>query len=98
MPMLDENEFEQVLIELLFAGEARRHRVSEAEAYRSALDLYEEFTGLRETNPRALYHHRIAMYGPPCERCGKPLRTPAAKLCAACWQSVREPGRSSSTG
>ena len=25
MPMLDENEFEQVLIELLLAGAARRH-------------------------------------------------------------------------
>lgn len=93
MPMLDENEFEQVLIELMFGGEAMRRGVPEAEAYRSALDLYEEFTGLRETNFRALYHHRIAMYGPSCEHCGKPLRTPAAKLCAACWQRVREPGQ-----
>jgi hypothetical protein len=92
MPMLDETEFEQVLIELMFGGESLHRGVPESEAYRSALDLYEEFTGLRETNFRALYHHRIAMYGPPCEHCGKPLRNPAASFCAACWQPVREPG------
>lgn len=93
MPMLDESEFEQVLIELIFGGESMSDGLPEAEAYRSALDLYEDFTGLRETNFRALFHHRIAMYGPPCVHCGKPLRTPAAKLCAACWGRVREPGQ-----
>lgn len=92
IPMLDETEFEQVLIELRFGFDNRARGLPEAEAYRSALDLYEEFTGLRETNPRALYHHRIAMYGPPCAQCGKPLRTPAARFCAACWHRVREPG------
>lgn len=49
-----------------------------------ALDAYERITGFRETNPNALWHHRIALYGPPCPICGKPLRTPKAKLCAAC--------------
>jgi len=91
--MLDESEFEQMLIELMFGHDAMERGQPEAEAYRSALDIYEEFTGLRETNIRALYHHRIAMYGPPCERCGKPLRTPAARFCAACWHPVREPGQ-----
>jgi hypothetical protein len=41
-------------------------------------------TGLRETNINAIWHHRIAEYGPPCGACGKPLRTPKARLCAAC--------------
>ena len=49
-----------------------------------ALDLYEEMTGLRETNINAIWHHRIALYGPPCTECGKPLRTPRASFCAAC--------------
>jgi hypothetical protein len=92
IPMLDETQFEQVLIELMFGGDAMHRRVPEAEAYRSALDLYEEFTGVRETNFRALYHHRIAMYGRPCAHCGKPLCTPAARFCAACWQRVSDPG------
>ena len=28
--------------------------------------------------------HRLAAYGPPCTKCGLPLRTPDAKICAAC--------------
>jgi len=52
--------------------------------YWPALMLYHELTGFEETNPQALWHHRLADYGPPCGHCGKPLRTPRAKLCAAC--------------
>ena len=96
--MLDENEFEQVLIELLFGGESLHHGVPEAEAFRSALDPYEEFTGLRETNFRALYHHRIAMYGPPCEHCGQAAANPGGdalrRLLAArarAWAEVCRP-------
>lgn len=38
--MLDETEFEQLLIELMFGHEAADRGAPEAEAYRSALDLY----------------------------------------------------------
>lgn len=49
-----------------------------------ALELYEHITGFKETNPNALLHHRLSMYGPPCHVCGKPLRTPQARYCAMC--------------
>jgi hypothetical protein len=48
------------------------------------LDAYERLTGFRETNPTAVWHHRVALYGPPCAACGRPLRTPQACWCAAC--------------
>ena len=50
----------------------------------SALDVYQHLTGFKETNPNALWHHRLSIYGAPCHACGKPLRTPHARYCAMC--------------
>lgn len=52
--------------------------------YKLLLDYYKEITGFEEVEPNAIMHHRISQYGPPCEVCGKPYRTPLASLCAAC--------------
>jgi hypothetical protein len=49
-----------------------------------ALELYGQITGVKESNPNALFHHRLSIYGPPCHACGKPLRTPVARFCAMC--------------
>lgn len=76
MPMLDEDEWAR--IGPLLSGSA------DPVARQSALDLYEEMTGLRETNINAIWHHRVKDFGPPCTACGKPLRTPRASFCAAC--------------
>jgi len=79
MPMLDDDEFKRV--SSLFntgAGEIRERK------FGPALREYERITGVRETNPNALYHHVLSMYGPPCANCGKPLRTPKARLCGSC--------------
>lgn len=76
MPMLDEDEWAR--IGPLLSG-AMNPAMRDA-----ALDLYEEMTGLRETNINAIWHHRIALYGQPCDQCGKPLRTPRANFCAGC--------------
>ncbi len=97
MPMLDEREWETVQTAHTEARKnVKRYRRSEGvtlgsvpDAIRAAyfeplLTEYERITGFRETNPSAIWHHRISLYGPPCPDCGKPLRTGKAKLCAAC--------------
>jgi hypothetical protein len=98
MPMLDDEEY-AVARELFRDGmratkEFRAkwgislEHASLEDRYRPLLEFYERVTGFKETNPNAVWHHCIAQYGPPCGRCGKPLRTPKAKLCGACMWPV----------
>ncbi len=63
---------------------------SRVAAEEEILHRYRTLTGFDETNADALWHHRISLFGPPCTRCGKPLRTPRAKHCAECgaWRSA----------
>lgn len=94
IPMLTDEEW-QLIAPLLANPMARikqyreNHKCSLADAAEKgwgeeALALYEQMTGLHETNPNALFHHRLSDFGPPCHACGKPLRTPKARICAAC--------------
>jgi hypothetical protein len=48
------------------------------------LRRYFEVTAFEETNANAVWHHVADQYGPPCSSCGMPLRTPRARMCAAC--------------
>lgn len=93
VPMLEDHEWK--LVHRLFANPIEQikryrqtHEVSLAEAHnrfgQKALKIYHSMTGFEETNAAALWHHRVSLYGPPCRACGKPLRTPHAKMCAAC--------------
>jgi hypothetical protein len=94
IPMLTEKEWAQVEPHLANAvaqikAYREEHNCSLAEATAKgfgskALATYDELTGFKETNPNALFHHRLSLYGPDCPNCGKPLRTPNARFCAMC--------------
>lgn len=97
IPMLDEAEFTE-WHEAYRSAFATREGKKPAHALRfgrvdtpplqarfaAALGLYKQMTGFDETNVNAILHHRISLYGPPCPECEKPLRTPRARMCAAC--------------
>lgn len=99
VPMLDEGEF--AVISGLYtesirgAKEFRRtwgiplEGASIYERFAPMRMEYERITGTKESNENAIMHHRISLYGPPCEQCHKPLRTPMAKVCGACMQPVK---------
>jgi hypothetical protein len=74
--MLTEQEFEGVT-------SLRLKGVRASDSSGPVLEENERITGLKETNPNAIYHHRLSLYGAPCRFCGKPLRTPQAKVCGS---------------
>ncbi len=98
VPMLDEEEFasiSQLYGECMSATqEFRRLRnlplqgMTIDERFGPVRLRYEELTGLVGCHANVVIHHRLSLYGSPCKACGKPLRTPKAKLCAACMTAV----------
>lgn len=99
LAMLDESEWEIILPHLRSAIEEVqsyrvKHGASLAEALangygKSALSEYFRLTGFVETNPDAIWHHRLSDFGPNCSVCDKPLRTPRAKHCAECGANAK---------
>ena len=82
VPMLDEKEF--AIASKLYSKGLRTLKSNREERFLELLDYYNDLTGFGETVPNAIMHHAIGIHGPDCENCGKPYRTPKAKLCAAC--------------
>jgi len=98
VPMLTEEEWQRVHPNS-YIEQLKRYReetgCSLSEAWEVGLGhlslaAYEQITGFKETNPLAIFHHRVSLYGPPCHACGKPLRTPVANHCVAC--GAKRPG------
>ncbi|MDX6182353.1 hypothetical protein SGQ44_08200 [Flavobacterium sp. Fl-77] len=84
VPMLNEEEF-AVATKLYRTGFATGTcNMTREERFKDVLDYYFELTGVRPTECNSIMHHRIKQYGPPCENCSKPYRTPKASFCAAC--------------
>ncbi len=85
IPMLDESEYQQA--HFLYVEGMKNNSENfgnKQERFKKLLDYYFELTGFKVTEPNAIMHHRIAQYGPLCENCKKPYRTPKATFCAAC--------------
>jgi hypothetical protein len=82
VPMLDKEE--HAIASKLYAKGFRVLTNDRQERFKELLDFYNDLTGFGEDEPNAIMHHAIEMYGPDCDNCGKPYRTPEAKLCAAC--------------
>jgi hypothetical protein len=96
--MLDEEEFSsvnQLFREGMEGTKEFRQRwniplegIPVNELFRPVRMRYEELTGMKDCHQNAILHHRISLYGPPCERCEKPLRTPKARFCGNCMHPV----------
>lgn len=74
------------------SSRARKTRSPEDVAAVPVLAKYNELTGFFESNTNAIWHHRRVLFGPVCDTCGKPVRTPRARFCAECGTTT-EVGR-----
>ena len=84
VPMLNTEEY-LTASKLYRSGfEKGKCNMTRTQRFKELLDYYYELTGVKLTNPNAIMHHRIDLYGPPCENCSKPYRTSKASFCAAC--------------
>ncbi len=98
--MLDEEEFghiDKVYRECFlnaprYVAERRRRGETPSldDAFAPVRDEYERMTGMANCHHNAILHHRISIHGPRCRACGKPLRTPRARFCAACGEAVQQ--------
>jgi hypothetical protein len=94
VPMLDEREYESISNGIRSQALSVKHRLrtenrpmkrsDEADLYRGVATRYGEITGITDVNPREILRHRLSLVGPPCENCGKELRTPRARKCLEC--------------
>src|SRR5262249_42876297 len=92
--MLDEAEFSEIsLVHRACTRMAKQYREQHrvrldetplTEFYAPLQQAYARLGGSSVADPHHILKHRLANLGPPCRRCGRPLRTPRARLCAAC--------------
>jgi hypothetical protein len=99
LPMLNEEEWEKLSP---FLSDA----VKKIKAYRAehgcdiptarsncspeAVEKFEELTGYRNVDYDVIFYLRRSSYGPKCKSCGKLFRTPEARFCAACGQTLEK--------
>jgi hypothetical protein len=98
--MLDDAEFAEV--RGLYAEALRSLKISKEsraspdppdviyERLAPVREAYFRMTGYSESNAATILHHALNLYGPPCTRCARPLRTPRARHCAACGADAPE--------
>lgn len=96
--MFDEREFSELMatyMECVASVKSYRqeHGVALSEVPVDALfeplrRHHETLTGIAMSH-EAIRYHDLARLGPDCPSCGKPLRTPQARLCPQCgWKEL----------
>jgi hypothetical protein len=71
--MLDDDEYRQVMS---FRPTTKGNLQTR---FGSMLAEYERNTGFHETNPNAVFHHRLSDYGPPCRRLWRAVENTASE-------------------
>ena len=81
--MLNTEEY-TIALNLYSQGIKNYRENNRQKRFKKLLDYYNNLCDFNETEPNAIMHHEIALYGSDCENCGKPYRTKQASFCAAC--------------
>lgn len=82
--MLDEAEYRPIH-RLVLAGVRAAVAGADGDEFAVARAEYERVTESVAIG-HSFTHHRLAMFGPPCVKCTRPLRTAQALVCVECGQ------------
>ena len=103
VPMLDEEEYKSIQdayrVGALEVKKARAinnrplRKSDDAILYGGVSALYLKMTGTSDVDHQEILRHRFSLLGPPCEKCGKELRTPHARKCVECGHLRSDDGR-----
>ena len=80
--MLDEAEYRPIY-QLVLAGVRAASAGAVGDEFAAARAEFERVAGEAAVGS-SFTHHRLAHFGPPCEACGRPLRTDWAAHCVEC--------------
>lgn len=88
VPMLDEAEWSQAypMFEATLKAQKDEARDTALRNYEVLCAELERVFGAAPDDPMMPFwhNHRLAHFGPPCQNCGKVLRTPFANKCVEC--------------
>src|SRR5687767_1731597 len=94
VPMLDEAEWSRA--HAVFTQSLSAQKAGDSDRFQPAYDqlrvILTEICGAPPSDPYLpFWHkHRVAHFGPPCQHCGKVLRTPRSSKCFECGHA-RQP-------
>jgi len=80
--MLDEAEYRPVH-RLVLAGVRAAKAAGAGDEFAAARAEFERIAG-EPAAGNSFLHHQLGHFGPPCEKCGRPLRTKVASYCVEC--------------
>jgi hypothetical protein len=92
VPMMNAHEFDHAKVlyrRAMFSGKQAGKPKGNIN-FHPLIEYYHHISGVYESNPNIIIHHRREDFGPVCLDCGKPFRKPDSDCCAECGSTRKQ--------